>query len=171
MRCRLPSNTLLGSYASQPGYTDCYCVTLPGSTSLAQFVESFYTSGLFKLERWLLARALGLPASDADAAALAQGAVQTFSAWRVEGRTADELLVAAGRTRSWFKVMPATDLPVSSTVLLFGSAVVPGRNGRMGLPFYLLSGFHRLYARSLLAAAARRLAHIKPVGGAASDVA
>jgi len=79
----------------------------------------------------------------------------------VENRTGQQLLARAldGKTRSWFMVEPAD----ASTRLYFGSAVVPTENPRtgrreMGLAFKLLLGFHKLYSRRLLGAAARRVA-------------
>jgi hypothetical protein len=68
------------------------------------------------------------PATDADAKQLAHGKVTGFSAWRVEGQSPLELLLAdfTGRTRSWLMAEPvaAPDQP-PRTKLYFGSAVVP----------------------------------------------
>ena len=124
-------------------------------------VASFYTTSLFRVERWILAWAVGRPSTDAEAQALADGERDTFAAWRVEDRRADQLLLGdfTGRTKSWLMVEP---LLGSRTRLYFGSAVVPrveAKTGQrtMGTGFSLLLGFHRLYSRLLLAAAARRL--------------
>jgi hypothetical protein len=75
-----------------------------------------------------------------------------------EHRTNDQLLLAAGPTRSWLMASQAAD----STTLYFGSAVVPNRtdrNGRraIGWIFHALLGFHQLYSRILLGCAARKL--------------
>jgi hypothetical protein len=51
-------------------------------------VEAFYTTAIFKLERWLLARLLKLPSTDAEAARLAASALHAFAAWSVESRGA-----------------------------------------------------------------------------------
>jgi hypothetical protein len=127
-------------------------------------VEAFYTSGIFRIERWLLAR-FGFPASrNIDARRLASGEVDAYSAWTVEARAADQLLLRdhAGRTRSWLMVETAGD-DAGSTQLYFGSAVVPvlhARSGKktMGNAFTALLGFHKLYSRVLLHAARARLA-------------
>ena len=117
---------------------------------------------MFRIERALLSALVRRPSSDADVRALASGDRDGFAAWTVEARTADQLLLAdtPGNTRSWLmsRREPGT------TVLYFGSAVVPRpsrRNGappRMGWLFRALLGFHALYSRALLAGAIRRLA-------------
>lgn len=158
----VPKHSLLGRYREAGAYADCYVVEVPRTVSQQQFIEAFYTSPLFKVERTLLKVFASKPASDADARALAAGQVQTFSAWRVEAQSDAELLLAdvTGRTRSWLMATPGKG--AGSTLLHFGSAVVPraqagtGR-ARMGWPFRALLGFHRLYSRLLLAAASRRV--------------
>ena len=81
----------------------------------------------------------------------------------VKARAADQLLMCdiGGRTRSWLMVAPS-DVP-RHTRLYFGSAVVPVVNqatgkSSMGFGFTALLGFHKLYSRALLGAAATRLA-------------
>ncbi len=90
------------------------------------------------------------------------GKRDTFAAWTVEARAPDQLLLCdfMGRTRSWLMVAPA-EAP-GGTRLYFGSVVVPERNattGETAMPatHSRLLGFHRLYSRMLLSAAARRL--------------
>ncbi len=51
----LPTDALLASYSSSGAYTDCYSVRLDRPASLGEFMEAFYTTRVFKLERWLLA--------------------------------------------------------------------------------------------------------------------
>jgi hypothetical protein len=104
------------------------------------------------------------PSTDAQARQWAMGDADTFSAWHVECRSADQLLVAWGRTRSWFMVAPAGDGSAAARVtrLYFGSSVIPrpsphGGRPDMGLGFAALQGFHKLYSRALLAAARSRL--------------
>ena len=46
----------------------------------------------------------------------------------------------------------------ASDALYFGSAIVPRQRGGLGWQYAALVGFHKLYSRLLLAAAARRLA-------------
>ena len=94
----LPPQSLLGQYASAGAYADCWTADVPRSVSLAQYVEAFYTGGVFKVERLLLRLFLSMPSTDEQARQLAAGALSTFSAWRVEERSATELLMrAAGR--------------------------------------------------------------------------
>ena len=160
--CDVPMHVFLRRYKDCHGYADCYTVEVPGAFTQQQFVEAFYTSALFKLERTMLRYLASRPATDADAKLLAAGEVSRFSAWRVEAQSASELLLAdfTGRTRSWLMVAPGTQ--PAHTRLYFGSAVVPqasrgaGAPG-MGWPFHALLGFHRLYSRLLLGAARRRL--------------
>ena len=149
----LPDGALLGPYTRSGAYTDCFSVTLARPASLPEFMSAFYTSPIFKLERWLLARFARLRSSDAEALLLAQGQLSRFAAWHVEARQSDQALLAAGRTRSWLMVAPAGE----QTALFFGSAVVPRKHGGLGWAFTALLGFHKLYSRILLAAALRQL--------------
>lgn len=155
-----PDSLLAGLAQARGAFADAYALQFPRAVTLAEFVEAFYTTRLFKLERALLAL-LGRPSSDADVHALARGAGERMAAWTVEAREGDELLMHedSGATRSWFKVEAG---PGAGTTLWFGSAVVPRRRGpggepRLGWPFHALLGFHRWYSRALLRAAARRL--------------
>jgi hypothetical protein len=155
--CSLPSDALLNGHRLPGAFTDCYAVSVDGAVSLAEFVFAFYTTPLFKLERWLLARALGFASSDAQALQLARAEVERFSAWTVEARSAGQILLEAGPTRSWLSVeVRAGPQPV--TTLRFGSAVLPTRpGGKLGWVFQALLGFHRIYSWLLLAAACRRV--------------
>jgi hypothetical protein len=132
------------------------------TVSHAEFVEAFYTGGLFKVERLLLRVFISKPSTDLQARRLAAGELNAFAAWRVEARAVDQLLMCAidGRTRSWL-MLSAAEVP-GRTRLYFGSAVVPAVNpstGKrsMGFVFKALLGFHKLYSRALLSAAAARL--------------
>ena len=160
--CPLPDASLLGRYRLQQGaYTDCYCTEIPGGVSHAEFVEAFYTTWVFKLERTILKWAVARPSSDAQAAMLAQGGLDAFSAWTVEDRCEDQLLLCDlhGRTRSWLMAVPAES--GTGTRLFFGSAVVPAKglesSADIGAGFQLLLGFHKLYSKVLLKAAVIRL--------------
>jgi hypothetical protein len=149
--------TLLGAYAIRGAFADCYTTTVRGTVTLSEFIESFYTTPLFKVERWLLAKVIRRPSSDLQANALAHGTTQVFSAWRVEGRSDTEILLDAGQTRSWLCVIPTPN--ADSTALFFGSAVLPHRaSGKFGNAFHALLGFHRLYSRLLLSSAAKAIA-------------
>ncbi|MCU1330829.1 MAG: hypothetical protein JWN34_6199 [Bryobacterales bacterium] len=165
--CALPEQALLARYARDGAYTDCYTTEVARPVSHAQYVEAFYTGALFKLERLLLAWFASRPSTDAQARDLASGMLGTFAAWRVEDRSANQLLMCdlSGRTRSWLMVAPADTGGSEFTRLYFGSAVVPipdktsGR-ARLGFTFKALLGFHKLYSRALLHAARTRLARL-----------
>ena len=161
----LPTNALLAKYANSGAYTDCFATDVARTVSHAEFVEAFYTGGLFKLERLLLRAFLSKPSTDLQARQLAAGELNEFAAWTVAAREDDQLLLCAidGRTRSWLMVS-TTDVP-GGTRLYFGSALLPGRKtgnastGKptMGFTFKALLSFHNFYSRALLSAAARRL--------------
>jgi hypothetical protein len=165
--CEVPLGTLLRRYKDGSGFADCYKVEVPGTVTQAAFIEAFYTSPLFKVERTILTYAAARPATDSDAMQLAAGKALKFSAWRVERQTSSELLLAdiTGRTRSWLSAVPATGPnPSLYTTLHFGSAVLPrARRGTsesgMGWLFPALLGFHKLYSRMLLSAAFKRIVH------------
>jgi len=157
----LPPDSLLARLArDRSAFADAYTLPFPRAVSLAEFVEAFYTTRLFKVERALLAL-FGKPSSDAMARAVARGDGQRFAVWTVQAREGDELLMHedSGATRSWFKAQAAE---CGGTTLWFGSAVVPrqrvgGEGARMGRVFHALLGFHRWYSRALLSAAVNRL--------------
>ena len=158
----LPDEALTQRYRMAGAYTDCYTTELAQLVTHAQFVETFYMTALFKLERWILRFAAALPSTDDEARALARGERESFAAWSVEARAPDQLLMrdVTGRTRSWLMVTRAGQSP--GTRLYFGSVVVPVRDpktGRISLgPVHgRLLGFHKLYSRLLLRAAARKL--------------
>ena len=155
----LPPHALLSKYANAGAYTDCFTAEIGRPVSHAEFVEGFYTSPAFRLERLVLGLFLAKPFSNAQAKQLAAGALSEVSAWHVEGRTANELLMCdfLGRTRSWLMVSATSE---QSTSLYFGSAVVPGKGAKKpgaGIVWKALHGFHKLYSRALLGSARRRL--------------
>jgi len=160
--CPLPAEALLSRYRAGGAFADCYVTAIARPVSQAEFVEAFYTTALFKLERFLLGLFLSRASTDGQAAGLARGELDAFAAWTVEGRAPDQLLLAdvGGRTRSWLMVAPFQGSV--GTRLYFGSAVVPRHragSGRAGLGplFGALLGFHKLYSRLLLRAARSRL--------------
>lgn len=159
----LPSGALLGRHVSETSYTDCFIVTVPGRITQTAYVEAFYTTALFKLERLALAVLLGRPSSDQEARRLAAGEVSGFAAWTVEAREADQILLCdfLGASRSW--LMSVEDSVAGATTLYFGTALLPRPGGdRLGVGFRALIPFHRPYARALLRSAARRLAAARP---------
>ena len=155
----MPPGALLRKYRDGEAYTDCYYADITRPVSQAAYVEAFYTTPVFRLERMILAWAVSRPSTDAQAASLANGSADAFAAWSVEGRTDDQLLLCDlhGRTRSWLMSVPLD----GGTRLYFGSAVVPvaGRDGRvtLGTGYRALLGFHRIYSRVLLQSAHARL--------------
>ncbi|MDI1260284.1 hypothetical protein [Aquabacterium sp.] len=160
----LPANALLASYQQQGVYTDCFCVDVPRAVSHAEFVEAFYTTPLFKLERFILSTLVSKPSTDQQARQLAAGDTQSFAAWSVEGRSKNQLLLCdfLGRTRSWL-MSDADDVAhPGGTRLYFGSAFLPkvdrsSGETRYGLEFHALKGFHRYYSEALLRSAQSRL--------------
>ncbi|RBW43189.1 hypothetical protein DS885_13680 [Psychromonas sp. B3M02] len=151
-----PNTSLLSAY-NKRAFTDCYCTSISKSVTLSQFIEAFYTTRLFKFERWLLAKALCIPSSDEEVSLLAQSNSTELSAWQVKSRSSNEILLAAWQTRSWLCVKPQ-DGTTPSTTLYFGSAVISTRaDGKFGLVFHMFGGFHRLYSKLLLSAAAKKV--------------
>ena len=163
----LPPHALLTKYANTGAYTDCFVTEIARTVSHAEFVEAFYTGGLFKVERFLLRVLISKPSTDLQARQLASRELNAFAAWRVEARAVDQLLLCAidGRTRSWLMVS-AAEVP-GRTRLYFGSALLPkptpvnstNATGKpsLGFVFKALLGFHNWYSRALLGAAAARL--------------
>ena len=160
VRAEVPTQSLLSRFGRSGAYVDCYTTDVSSSVLLAQFVEAFYTTPLFKVERLLLGMFVSCPSTDAEAKEFAQAQRASFAAWQVESRGPDELSVRAGRTRSWFMVAHGVPLG-GGTRLSFGSAVVPREQagGGMGAGFNALLGFHKMYSRALLSSAAYRLSH------------
>jgi hypothetical protein len=162
--CELPQKALLGKYKQQGAYTDCYSVKIPRSISHSEYIEAFYTTPLFKVERFILATLVSRPSTDLQAKQLANGAVEKFAAWRVEGKADNQLLLCdfLGHTRSWLMVDADEKSHPVSTRLYFGSSVVPKVNANTGkvsygFGFHVLKGFHRLYSKALLRSAVSRL--------------
>ncbi len=159
----LPQRALLGKYRRQGAYTDCYSVVMPRAISYAEYVEAFYTTPLFKVERFILATLVSKSSTDIQAKQLASGEVEAFAAWSVEERAENQLLLCdfLGRTRSWL-MTDAEQSNSGNTRLYFGSAVVPELNAKtgqasFGFAFHALQGFHRHYSRALLRSAVSRL--------------
>jgi hypothetical protein len=170
--CRLPPDSLLNRYLASGAYADCYVTEVARAVSHPEFVEAFYTTAVFKLERLILRLFVSRPSTDAQAGQLARGELSSFAAWSVEGRAPDQLLVSdfTGRTKSWFMVAAAENPDSIGTRLYLGSAVVSVRNSKtgrksLGMTFGALLGFHKLYSRVLLRAAGLRLARKVASGG------
>lgn len=140
---------------------------IPRRISMSEYVATFYTTPLFKVERKILALFARRPSTDANARELAVGQATRFAAWDVEERANNQLLLCdfRGQTRSWLMVT-SIDTSTKSTRLYFGSAFVPKSRSADGQPsfgflFHALSGFHRLYTKALMRAAQAKLTEVK----------
>lgn len=156
----LPDGVLLGRYRDMPGaHADCYSAHVDCAVSAAEFIEAFYTTTLFKCERFVLFL-IGRGTTDAIVRELAAGRAEAFAAWTVEGRAEGELLVCdfMGLTRSWLMARAGPN----GTQLYFGTAAVPRSKDKAGNPhlsadFRLFLPVHAIYAKALLRAAARKV--------------
>jgi len=160
--CPLPADSLLLSYQANGDFVDCYKTQIAGTVTLAQFISAFYTTPLFKLERFILQSMINKPSTDDQVRQLANSEVTAFAAWTVEVRNDEQLLMCdfQKKTRSWF-MLKRNDV-ADNTDLYFGSAVVARvdpRSGKssMGSGFKALLGFHTLYSKLLLNAARKHL--------------
>ena len=165
-RCPLPDNALLNKYDYPGVYTDCYRTDVIGAVTHEEYVSTFYTTLLFKLERIILNWAVSRPSSDIQAIQLAEGNAETFAAWHVEDRCENQLLLSdfKGRTRSWLMVAPVDTEDIRKTQLFFGSAVTPVGNAEaektslgFGFGFTMLLGFHKCFSVLLLYSAKSNL--------------
>ena len=163
--CLVPKSALLQRYVGEGSYVDCFTTDIARPVSQAEFVEAFYTTPVFRLERLILRWAVSKPSTDDEARALATRHADSFAAWKVEGRTENQLLLCdfLGRTRSWLMAEPLGVAGRARTRLYFGSAVVSRgmtrrAQARLEFRFRALLGFHKLYSRVLLSAARARLA-------------
>ena len=155
-----PDGALLDRYRCGGGYTDCFVAVVPDRVTQTAYIEAFYTTALFKLERLVLALLVSRPSTDDEARRLAAGETDRFAAWTVEAREADQILLCdfMGSTRSWLMSVADPAAPSPTTRLYFGSAIVPRKGAAgLGVGFRAMVPFHRLYARALLKAAVRRL--------------
>ncbi len=160
--CAVPADTFLYSYCTNGSYADCYCTEIPIQITFPEYIFAFYTTPLFKLERWILTWSVSKPSTDKQARELANCQRETFAAWTVENRNEREMLMCdfQGHTRSWLMTVLVGD---THTRLYFGSAVVPIRNLKtgvrsLGVVFQALLGFHRVYSVLLLYSARVRIA-------------
>lgn len=160
----LPDHALLSKYVDQPNaYTDCYGIDLPGPCDIHSYVRGFYTGRLFRVERWFIGAIVRYKSSDQQLDAMLAGQSDRFSAWTIEDRGEDQLLMCdyQKRTRSWFMVEPVKN----GTRLYFGTAVVKtdylNSKSEILAPyiFRMLLPFHKLYARLLLRGAIKSIRH------------
>ena len=158
-----PVGSLLAEQAQLSGYyTDCFSIHLEQSVTLPEFMNAFYTTPLFRLERLLLSLTVKGRMTDANVTALSRGESDRLAIWQVEARKECEILLSAGRTKSWLMVA-RQEGGGDDTQLFFGSVVVPEppkreRDApRLGPVFDSLLSAHRIYSRLLLSSAAQRL--------------
>ena len=156
----LPEPSLLRELKGSGSHTDCYTTTIPIAITQARFIEAFYTTPLFKAERFILRLLASKASTDQDASDLAYGKRDSFAVWRVAERRPEQLLLTdqTGRTRSWLMVVPGQ----TTTQLFFGSALMGRRNPTTGqqqftFVFRALLAMHNFYSRHLLQAAAKRI--------------
>ena len=155
---------MLAAYSMDGAYTDCYTTELAHNVTFPEFVFAFYTTVLFKLERFILRWTVSKHSTDTQAKQLADGEIEKFAAWYVENRGENEILMCdfLGRTRSWLMVAPVNTARGVRTRLYFGSAVVPIQNSRtgkqtIGFGFQALLAFHKVYSVLLLYSARLRI--------------
>lgn len=160
----VPEHALLSRYTRAGAYTDCFHTDVAAQVTHAQFVEAFYTSWVFRLERWILSVSVRKPSTDDQAAQLARGEIKAFAAWEVEDRSEQQVLLTdfVHRTRSWLMCEAIQSGSQIGTRLYFGSAIVPRLDPatgklRLATGFRALLGFHKVYSLVLLDAARRNL--------------
>ena len=162
----LPSDALLNIYNINGCHTDCYTTDIKFEVSFEEFVKAFYSTSLFKLERFILKWTVAKPSTDNQLDELLNSDSNQFAAWTVEKRAENQLLMCdfQQRTRSWFMVTSKSKSNASITQLYFGSAVVPkqsqvSKHGKpqLGFLFTALLGFHKLYSILLLLSAKKKL--------------
>ena len=159
----LPNDALLQEFVDRGEYTDCFVTRVQRDIAFADYIESFYTTPLFKAERLILKWVVSRPSSDEEAKLLSRDEIQAFAAWTEHARTDHQLIMMDFReqTCSWF--MLARD--EGDSLLYFGSAVMRDQETSTGKDmkwtYRCLLGFHRLYSRALLSATARRLSNRK----------
>ena len=153
-KCAVPVNTMLDKYLMNGAYADCYMTEISGPISFSEFIFSFYTTPLFKIERLILKLTVSKPSTDDQTRQLADSKINKFAAWHVENRSENEMLMCdfLGRTQSWFKVTPVSE---TRTQLYFGSAISSSQNPKtgklsLGFGYKALLGFHQIYSMLLL---------------------
>jgi hypothetical protein len=152
-RIPLPEHALLQSRRAAGAFTDCYALRIGRTVTLADYIAAFFTTPVFRLERWIIARMLGHASTDAQAHALADSRSDRFVVWVTEARNSKQILLGVGRTATWLMIEPAP----GATVLYLGSSIEQGAANRGAWRYRALLRFHDLYSRVLLRATARRL--------------
>ena len=158
-----PAGSFLGKVGQGEGvYTDCFEVGIAADVSFADYITAFYTTPIFRAERLILRLFARAPATDAEARQVGTGEADRFAVWRVAERADNQLLMRAGRTSSWFMLVPPSSEQDTETTLMFGSVVMPVVDPKTGHPklgrgVEALLWPHVFYSRLLLSAARHRL--------------
>jgi hypothetical protein len=131
-----PSASFLWQCHQAGSYTDCYRVEIERTVTLAEFIQAFYSTGLFQLERKILKWAVARPSTDQELNLLADSRIATFAAWAVDARSVDQILLTdfTAKTRSWLMTETITNASTRATYLYFGSVIVPARKLDCGKP-------------------------------------
>ncbi len=160
----LPENALLQKYVKSGDYTDCFSVVIDKHVSQADFIEAFYNSRVFKLERFILTCLVFKPSSDRQAAQLAIGTIEKYAAWNLEARNENQLLMCDFKqaTRSWLMTEKIEPNESTQTRLFFGSALIARtnqQNNEKSIPFLIKSMVpaHQFYSKCLLNSTAAKL--------------
>ncbi len=149
-------------YDKTPGcLTDAFRCKVDFSVNLEHFIQAFFDSSVFRLERLLIQILTRKQADLTQVKKLASGTDKTFAVWQVAQRSNFEILmkVGTGPIRSWLAAYPDQD---GGTSLYFGSAVLPTKgdkngNQQVGFLFQATVWFHEFYSRLLLKSAVRTL--------------
>ena len=155
----LPDGALLQEFVDLGEYTDCFVTQVRNEVTFPEYIESFYTTRLFKAERLVLKWLVSRPSTDDEARQLSRNEIHEFAAWKEHDRSDNQLVMMYfwQQTCSWFMLVPQEN----GSLLYFGTAVMRNRKTSFGrdMPWIhrCLLGFHRLYSRALLRAAARQL--------------
>jgi len=160
----VPLDALSVGYLKEGAFVDCYYIDIPKEVTLEQYIQAFYTTFLFKVERSVLSLVTFTLAKDSEAVDLSLGKTERYSIWTVEKRKSDQILLCefTENTRSWLSVKVIKVEGVITTRLYFGSVVIPksvseNGEGNFGFIFHLLGKFHKVYSKSLLNAAYKKL--------------
>jgi len=158
----IPTHSFMQPFTEIEGCSaDAFKSSVEFPVALEEFIQAFFGSTAFQMERTLL-KIMGKPyVSPADIKALAAGQQAQFAIWQVKERSDHEIMlkVGDGPIRSWLMVLPEQN---GKTSLYFGSAVLPQGKTKNGTPqigflFRTLIGFHNFYSRLLLNSAIKKL--------------
>jgi hypothetical protein len=156
----LPDVSYLHEYSLRRAHTDGFYCDLAIEVTLTDFIASFYTTWLFKLERLVLAVLVAKPSTDQEAVALSRGERESFAAWRVEKKCHNQIIMCdyLSKTRSWLMCEPRG----GGTRLYFGTIIEPSKiidetRVDLGFFFHLLMPLHIIYSKALLKAACDKL--------------